>query len=171
MKNKIILSALFSGLIMIGINAQEKKVNVSDGNIKTETVLKKNETIKTEKTDKKLAHPEANVNYKENVSEKTLGKDEITKKSLSYEGMVVGEKRPSIPFKLDEASMVKIQFKSDNPNALYYVVDRLENLMIPATEKEFNDKLPAGEYFLMVGLTPEAVKNQEKATYGFLIEK
>ena len=170
MKKKVILSALFSGIMILGVQAQEKKVKVVDGDIKTETKVVK-PARKATKADAALAHPEANVNFTENVSDVTLGQDQITKKSLNYDGMVVGDKRTSIPIKLEEPTMLNIIFKSENPNALYYLTDRLENIVIPATEKEFNDKLPAGEYFLMVGLTPEAVKNDEKAEYTFVVTK
>lgn len=167
MKNKFILSALFSGLMIIGVQAQEKKVRVSDSAIKTEQ--KAAPAVK--KADKPLANPEANVNFEENISDVTLGQSEIVKKSLNYDGMVVGENRPSIPITLEEPTQLHIMFKADNANALYYLTDRLENIVIPARETEFNDRLPAGQYFLVVGLTPEEAKNQGKATYSFVVTK
>ena len=170
MRNKLFLGLALSGLMTLGVTAQEKKkVKVVDTvPVKTETVKVKE--TKAVKSDATLAHPEANVNFEENVSNTTLGQDQISRKSLNYDGMVVGENRPSVPIKLDEPRKLRIQFKADNPNALYYLVDRLDNIVIPATEGEFNDLLPAGEYFLRVGLTPEAVKNQEKSAYTFIVD-
>ena len=168
MKNKIILGAFLSGFLLFNVNAQEKAVKVSDGNEKTEKTMKATSVKKSSDVDVK--QKDANVNFEKTVNPNTMGQDQIIRETLKLDGMVVGDKRQSAPLIIKEARVVSIEFKSDNPNALFYLVDRLENVIIPATEKAFNDKLPAGEYFLMVGLTPEAVKNQEKATYEFLIQ-
>ncbi|MDO5655148.1 MAG: hypothetical protein Q4G27_03295 [Flavobacteriaceae bacterium] len=173
MSKKIFIGAFFSTMMIIGVQAQEKKVKVSDGNIKTEARVQQN-TIQLKEapaSNKELVHPEANVNFEENISNRTMGKDAIVKKTLNYEGLVVGENRSTIPITMEQAGSLQINFKAENPNALYYLMDRLENIIIPATEKDFNDVIPAGEFILGVGLMPEAAKKGEKSVYTFEVTK
>lgn len=162
MTKKVILSTALGFIFMLGVQAQEKKTKITDTSV--------DKTMQIKKADPPIKNPKANVNFEQVQDTRTLGQDEVKVKSLKFDGMVVGEKRSSIPLKISETRKVQIQFKTDNPNALYYLVDRLDNIVIPATEKPFHEELRAGEYFLMVGLTTDAIKEKQKATYSFVIK-
>lgn len=161
MTKRIILSTALGFLFIAGVQAQEKKKATLDTNVRTMEVKKSDKTIK---------HKEANVNFDQVQDERTLGQDVVNVKSMKYEGMVVGEDRPSTPLKIENTRKVNIIFKANNPKALYYLVDRLDNIVIPATNKPFNEELRAGEYFLRVGLEGDDNTEKDKATYTFVVK-
>ena len=160
MTKKVILSTVLGFIFMVGIQAQEKKKKSIDPNTGTSLQIKKADAVQ---------HPEADVNFTDVQNTSTIGQDVITTTTLSLDGIVVGDKRSSSPLNLNETRIVSIEFKSDNPNALYYLVDRLDNVILPASNQPFKEELRAGQYFLMVGLISEAAQREEKATYSFMI--
>lgn len=153
MIKKIILSSILGLAFMMGGHAQEKK------NVKP----------KAEVT-KKLRYPEANVNFEEIQNPNTLGIDEISRKTIKIDGMIVGDNPQSYPFQVERTQVVSFDFKTDNPNAMYYIQDRLGTNYFPATSDNMKEELRPGHYILNVGLTPEAIKNEEKATYTVVIQ-
>lgn len=163
MTKRIILSTALGFIFMAGVQAQEKKKKRTYG-AEITPVEQKTEPKK------KLQNPDANVNFEEVQDTRTLGQDVVNVKTLKLDGMVVGDKQSSNELNIDKTRKVQIEFKSDNPNALYYLVDRLDNVIIPAREGAFNDELKAGHYFLKVGLIQEAAKMKEKATFSFIIK-
>lgn len=153
MTKKIILSAVLGLAFIVGGQAQEKK------NVK----------VKKE-VSKQLQHPEANVNFDEIQNPETMGIDEFEHKTMSIDGMIVGNNQQSYPLNIEKKRVLSFEFKSDNPQAMYYIQDRLENIIVPATDKSMKEELRPGQYILKVGLTPEAVKKNEKATYSIVIQ-
>ena len=162
MTKKVILSTALGFIFMMGVQAQEKKNKTINSDMNT--------TLPIKKADKKVNHPEANVNFDQALDTRTMGQDVVTSTTMTLDGIVVGDMRSSSPLEIDKTRIISIEFKSDNPNAMFYIVDRLENVVVPATESTFKEELRAGHYLLKVGLTPEAVKNEEKANYSFLIQ-
>lgn len=162
MTKKVILSTALGFIFMMGVQAQEKKNKTVNSDINT--------TLQIKKSDEKVNHPEADVNFEQVQDTRPMGQDVITSTTLTLEGVIVGDLRSSAPLNVDSTRIVSIEFKTDNPNAMFYIVDRLENIVVPATESFFKEELRTGHYFLKVGLTPEAVKNEERATYSFLIQ-
>ena len=163
MKKIILSAALVSGLFLSQAQAQEKKVNVTDGAIKTTAPA-------TNEAEKEIVNKDANVNFEETVNPNTMGQDQITVVEQKFDGLVTSKNRVSIPLEIENSRKVSIEFSSNNPNALYYITDRLGNLVVPATEEKFTENLRRGKYLLMVGLTPEAVAANEKAEYSFSIK-
>lgn len=163
MTKRLILSTALGFIFMAGVQAQEKKKKRTYGAEITPVEQKA-------PAGKKLKNPEANVNFEQVQDTRTLGQDVVNVETLKFDGMVVGEKHSSNELKIDKTRNISIEFKSDNPNALYYLVDRLDNVIIPAREGAFHEELRAGHYFLKVGLIQEAAKMKEKATFSFIIK-
>lgn len=162
MTKKVILSTALGFIFMMGVQAQEKKKKSLDSNI--------NATMQIDKKDQKVNHPDANVNFEQVQDTRTGGQDVVTSTTMTLDGVVVGDMRSAAPFEIDRTRNVSIEFKTDNPNAMFYIVDRLENVVVPATESTFKEELRTGHYILKVGLTPEAVEKGETANYSFSIQ-